>query len=73
MYKDFILGMSYIWFSKVVNSWLWVKNGKFPFDFFGGQNRTSKYMLDDVLDGEVDTEKSVYCENNFEGGHIGFF
>ena len=30
-------------------------------------------MLDDVLDGEVDTEKSVYCENNFEGGHTGFF
>ena len=30
-------------------------------------------MLDDVLDGEVDTENSVYCENNFEGGHIGFF
>ena len=30
-------------------------------------------MLDDVLDGEVDTEKSVYCANNFEGGHIGFF
>ena len=30
-------------------------------------------MLDDVLDGEVDTEKRAYCENNFEGGHIGFF
>ena len=30
-------------------------------------------MLDDVLDGEVDTEKSVYCENNFEGGHFRFF
>ena len=30
-------------------------------------------MFDDVLDGEVDTEKSVYCENIFEGGHIEFF
>lgn len=38
--KTFILGVSY-WIFPKVNPWLWVKIGKFPFDFFC-QNRISK-------------------------------